>query len=346
MSAAQLRASMLSDQDHGGAEQHAEALRRLTTPIGDAAFVAFERRAELQDAAEAKASPLELVASELAASLLARSDDVAAELERPRRVHGVVPWVRVLRAAVGREANEGWPARLTLRWLHAVLGPSGLLDGLRLGTVRLPQVWGASSFARALAEVGGAALDAARPKTVPFALHQRPDGLRQAARQALMATMIGSEAFARRILALGRDKAREHVRRVALAELAWLRLCAMAALVHRAAHGGKTQAREVYSELSERTLGPQTPPSLFAALPSLSAAGGAVLLGTYLALQQRTALVERFEEDWFHNPRTGPHLRELDGHADEVAEGLAGSPADAAGGWAEALASQLEWRLG
>ena len=286
----------------------------LAAQLGDLELDTLQRRIDGHGAIfspVAGLSPAQLVA--IATRVLDRSDDVAAET----MAQG---WERGLPSGLGREANEGWPARLTGRWLAEVLGPSGLGEGLRPETPPLPKVLGATSFAMAIGNMAVALLEAARPRTMPWCMHRLPGGARRDLRFALLAGITASSPFAARVLGLGRERAREHQRAMTAALLASTRLTAMGVLLADALAAGKRAARERAAELGQRLFGEPQPPALLAVLPRLHAHDGRRLVGTLLAHEQQHGLIQRHDLDWFRNPRAAAELRDADGRVEEPLE--------------------------
>ncbi len=215
-------------------------------------------------------------------------------------------------AALGGDANEGWPARLTTRWLGDVFKGTGLGKGLDVALGRPPEAWGASSFARALGALGAAVLEAARPRSVPFALHKRPRGHRQHARRALFAAVVAERPFATRVLGLGADRVRDHRRRTARALCLSLRFDALRVLAAEALLSGEAAGKERFSDLTERHVGAASEPALLGVVPRLRPIDGPALVGGIWAVEDRAALVDRHDEDWFRNPRAIETLRHED----------------------------------
>lgn len=218
------------------------------------------------------------------------------------------------RTAIGALAAEGWPARLTQRWLSSVFGGARLGEGLDVRLPPLPPVWGALSFSRALGELGTAVLDAARPKHMPFSLHKRPRGHRRHARRALFAAVVLERPFARTVLGLGADRVREHRRHVARALCLSLRCDALRVLVTAALASGEGAGRDTFSELTDRHFGQAAPVVLLGVLPRLRPADGPALVGAVTAFAHRHQLVDNHDEDWFRNPRALDAIR----HEDEA----------------------------
>lgn len=272
-----------------------------------------EGAAYLRVAGESPDHPRPL-AVPLAERLLAATDDFTEEVGR-----GLLEQAR---AAVGTDASEGWPARLTTRWMGEVFAGSGLGDGLDVRLGSLPQAWGAASFARALGGLGAAVLSASRAQSVPFSLHRRPRGHREHARRALFAAVIAEPPFASRVLGLGADRVREHRRKVALSLCLSLRFDALRVLLTAALAEGEGLARERVGELTDRHFGAAASPALCGVLPRFWPEDGAALVGGVIAARHRQTLVEEHDEDWFRNPRAIESLR----HEDERAAEPAPSP--------------------
>ncbi len=242
----------------------------------------------------------------LASQVLRDTDDMARELPEG-------PWHERLRQALGVEASEGWPARLSTSWLESVFAGTRLVDGLRIGGIALPALWGASSFARALGRFGITVLEACRPKHVPLALHEHPRGTRRYAAHALFASLIDDRIFAKVVLGLGSSRASEHQRLVARSSVQHLRIEATRTLLWHALHHGpsnRNALRDAFSATSERALGTALPTALLAVTPTLDHAAGARLLGTLEAARWREALISSFDEDWYRNPRAIAEYRD------------------------------------
>ena len=90
----------------------------------------------------------------VAEDVLRQTADVAAEAPA-----GLIARARI---GVGAAADEGWPARLTRRWMAEVFGGVTLGEGLDVRLGPLPEAWGALSFARALGMLATAVLDASQ----------------------------------------------------------------------------------------------------------------------------------------------------------------------------------------
>jgi hypothetical protein len=147
-------------------------------------------------------------------------------------------------------------------------------------------------------------LDDAREQAAVFATHQHPLGARRHGRFALFASIVGEASFARRVLGLGGERAQDHRRAVATALLRSLRVEAWRVAVGDALRASSDEeAADVYVSVGTRALGGAPPRRLLGVVPELRATDGAALVGYVLAASQRSEVMARFDEDWFHNPR-------------------------------------------
>jgi hypothetical protein len=302
----ELRRRMLAEREPRRREALGKALAAHLGWASDGHIATLERRIESGDdllhvaGADGRALPA------LAADLIERTQDMAEELG--------TGWVERLHGALGRDAAEGWPAKLGARWIEEVFAPE-LTGGLSIALPRLPPPRGAISFARALGLFGIALLEATRPTTLPWPLHQLPQGTRRHQRRALFAAVVAEPVFALRVLGLGRARARDQARRTATALLAALRIDALRVVLLGALPDGKSALAERFAETTEAMFGAPAPASLCAALPQLRSGDAAAVAGSLLALEEHDALVARHEEDWFRNPRAAAEIREADAAA-------------------------------
>lgn len=240
---------------------------------------------------------------ELAAALLERTHGVAEECLSES-------WWVSLRLALGTEAGEGWPARLAPDWFASVFRRAPISDGLRLDLAGLPTAGGASSFARALALFGAALQDASRPRALPFALHTQPFGTARHRTGALLGGLIGERVFHKRVLGLGEDRVVDQRRAIARAFVASLRNDALAVRLSLTLSQSRRAAEELWPELTERTWGAAAPGWMLGVVPRFRPATASALVGRIAAVADRDEVVERFDEDWFQNPRAIEWLRE------------------------------------
>lgn len=313
---------LLAESTESGRRAFADALVRGAGPVADAARILAERRQEATrqlgvDDPRALEVPCEPAgaALEIADALLRRTD---ATLLRDREP----AWDRAIDAAVGREAASGWPARLGSRWIEELFRPTKLTEGLEIALGPLPRPLGASSFARALARFG-AALSLASSGSAAFSLAHPPFDLRRARRAALFGGLVADPVFCARALGLGQGRALDQARTTARAMLLSLRLvAAQVAFVHGTPDGsghvlllGAGARADRFEEQTARALGAPLPGALAGVIPALEPDAAVRLLGALLAARDRRALVERFDEDWFRNPRAAEAIRGEDSGA-------------------------------
>jgi hypothetical protein len=210
----------------------------------------------------------------------------------------------VLHAAVGREAGEGWPARLGERWLHDVFGAS--LQGLRPVLPVLPQALGASSFARALGLLGSAVRDASVHAATPFTLGHDP-GARASHRLGFVfAALAGDGQWQTRALGVGRRTAEAQARVLGRTALVHVRLSAARLLLGDEAD---LAPRDRFDELGARVLGASLDGRLRGAWPAARDDEAARFVALLEAHDLSATLRDRFDVDWYRNPRAWTHLR-------------------------------------
>jgi hypothetical protein len=310
---AALRRAILAERSDDRAALHAQAWSKEAERLSDLRLSAWVERLARGSTPLAVHGLDEGRAPRLAEAFLDRTDDLA---EAVGSGPGAAAPLGILRATIGREAGEGWPAKLNAAWLEDRFRPAGWLEGRRPRRLALTPPLGAASFARVLGNLGVALLEAGRAPALPFALHEHPRGLRRHRRRALFASLAASEAFGRRALGLGRDRAREQARRVARAFLLSLRIDAARPLWLEAIGSGEGVARELFAALGERVFGRAPPRSWLSTLPSLRTGDAPWIVGCLLGAHDARVLIERFEEDWFDNPRAAEALRAEDAGPD------------------------------
>lgn len=290
----------------------AEALARHAPPIQAVVRHLFERRVEaarqLRRSGAAPAVQGEKRADVAPEALAERALAIVAS-------SGVLPRTRTLDAlvdaALGRDATEGWPAQLNVRWLASLFGGTELLRGvdLDLEPADLPRAFGGASFARALGALGAALFDADVPRTRPFALSRRPNDERSHARRWLFSMLPATPSFGRVHLGLGAERARGQARALCRAfgvQAAFVALSATAQI-----HVGlpEKRARSAFEETTACAFGEPLSGVLLGVLPRVRPDGGAALRGLVLAARETEKLRETFDEDWFKNPRAHEAMR-------------------------------------
>jgi hypothetical protein len=220
------------------------------------------------------------------------------------------PWDESIARSLARGATSGWPARLSVRWIEELFRPTGLTDGLSIQLGRLPEPLGASSFARAFADLGRAFAEASAPPSAPFVLARSPFDVRVARRSALFGGLLADPLFGVRALGLGKDRAKTQAREIARAELQQLRIDAARVRLRGALLLPGNARKERFEEETARALGAPLPSSLAGVIPKLGPEDPSRLFGALLSALDRRRLIDRFDEDWFRNPRAAEALRD------------------------------------
>jgi hypothetical protein len=322
-----LTAPLVADAARRRAEARREVARRLGLEgPSDAALPGT--RAALRASAE---------------RLLALTADVAVEVLRPRGTVRQAPRPaeaveRFLRTALAREAGEGWPARLTARWLRDAVG-AALPPAARGAAPAAPTGTpiGASSFARGLASVGVWTARAAVPAGLPFVLGHEVQPVREHTAAWLFAALVAHAPFHARALGLGRDRAREQARCGAAAALLAARVEATRLLLGDEA---SPPATEAYEQRARALFGAPVPSALASVWPFATDDAPARWLGLLAACKLHADIVAALDEDWFRNPRSGAWLRTR--LAPAPGEGLVGDVDALARGLSRALEGALD----
>jgi hypothetical protein len=259
--------------------------------------------------------------------VLARTGDLASSLLGPRE-----DLAGLIADLVTRDVPGVWPRSPDARWLYEQFHGTALLEGLALDLGPTPPPLGASSFARGLARFGAAYARAAVLGGGPFVLLGDPSDTHPMRRGALFASLLLDLPFLRKKVGLSREAAAETARALAATVLARARIDAAMTLVDFAL-ASPSQIEEAASE----ALCVRVPRALGGVLPRPDARAPSRLAGMLLALGDRDELTNRFDEDWFVNPRAFLFLRESD--ASPRSSRL---PKEALGGTGDRLAQSLE----
>lgn len=210
----------------------------------------------------------------------------------------------LLHAAVARGAGHGWPSRLSHRWLDETFGVGTMR--LELNLPPLPEAVGAASFGRALSMFGFAFRLATASRSMPFAIAREP-GFVGAHRLAFVfGALVVDPAFHVRMLGVGE--------RIALAQA---RLLTGTALLEARLHAARVllgddqtpATRELFEEVSTRLFGSPLDPKLRGAWPRARDDEPARWVALLEAGPLRESLRQRFDVDWFRNPRAWADLR-------------------------------------
>jgi hypothetical protein len=209
-----------------------------------------------------------------------------------------------------RDAREGWPAHLGVRWLEDVFRA---LAPRPPRIASLPPALGGASFVRAATEWGTALRFGGVARTLPFALARDPYPIAARVVGCGLGITVGDRAFAKRKLDLPARSADAHARSIAGALFAALRVAAAEVVA-----GSPDVVREdELEELGARVFGVPLPKALASAWSYGGFSGNArieapvQLVAAVRAHGFVRGLVDRFDEDWFDNPRAGAHLASI-----------------------------------
>jgi len=258
------------------------------------------RRMALTSPGEVELPGMDLVES--ARALLARTDDMAQSFARR-------DLAAVIELGLGTEANEGWPARLTLRSLVELFRGTRLFDELRLDPGEFPKAIASSSFLRALARLGAAWVDATAPKHQPFVIAHEAYGLRRRQLGALFGSLPLSGAFLAKSLNVSSHRTRDQARVMARVLLLEARTSALRVSLRGPALAGRSAFSEEFEQSVERVHGLALPGTLAGAVFELHVDDGQRFAGALLGASRAFELTAEHNEDWFRNPRAVDQLR-------------------------------------
>lgn len=310
----QAMSGMLATRAPYEADAHLNALAECGPEI---AVAAREHRARAHEAAQrlgeasvhAHFSPGVPFASAAARALLDATEDLSRDAIRDAKKKNETTRDRssatdVIVIAAAREASAGWPSRLVTRWLEEMFG--AFIHGFSLEPVFPSMVIGASSFARALEIFGFALGRAIAFKSRPFVLADDPFASRAHHVGALFGSIASSATFHRRALGVGSEDANRNARSLARTALIEARVRAARLLLSETA----AASRPLFEEVTFRVFGASLPSSLFGAWPLPRFDEPAKFLAALDAPTLSQSFVDRFDDDWFRNPRAFDALRQ------------------------------------
>jgi hypothetical protein len=240
----------------------------------------------------------------LALEILEATADLASDSRRRNKRGSSAPdAVDALIAAKVPDAREGWPPRLTVRWLEELFGELG--KGLPL-RVAVPSAVGASSFARALGAFGQAFRGAGPSPSLPFVLARDPFPVDAHRFGLVFAALPASEAFQRRCLGNVTRVAQSQARLLAEGVLFAVRAIAVRAVL---VDEMEPAAPDFFEHVTASLFGAPLPRGLAGAWPRAAFDEWTRVLALVTAAPLAEELVDRFDEDWFLNPRAVPYLR-------------------------------------
>ncbi len=335
------------------------ALPRLREARERARRVAGETFVRLGAKPHADAGPAAALRVEQAERFLDGTDDLWRELSTRLPRHGD-SWLHVLDALRGQEDDARYPARDRFRRVAADISSLGFDSALR-GRVRVepphlgrtprhrivimrphddvrivPHAFeqGERSEGAALEAVGRALGLALLSPALPEAFSRPVVATCSRALGVLLRTLLGEPRIHDARGALKKEIGRAVLRTRAAIVLETRVDAAM--VVATAARSGQRSA-----ELLSRAMMAEVPLPVAAYAVSSTSAAGARFRARSAALGWRHALRERFDEDFYRNPRTGPMLRALVSRGGSVS--VEEVSAELGVGLEDAVSHALEW---
>lgn len=285
----------------------AAALERLAALAAPVAAVRKEQRARRFEAAKRLGldHPFALAGdvaqrAKLARALLDATEGIAEELRRRARLP-TTSAAFAFHHSLARPANDGWPAHLGSRWLD---------DAFAALVVRpfecapLPAPVGGASFIRAAFVWGHSLRTAGTAKSLPFVLARDPYPRDAYRFGSLLATAVADPIFQKKRLGISARVAAAQSRLLRETLLHETRFHAMRFLLAQPENVDAV----TFEELSARVFGAPLSAPLRYAWPEPRICELARLDAVLLTHGFARDLVERFDEDWFVNPKTGAHL--------------------------------------
>ncbi len=229
-------------------------------------------------------------------TLLEKTESLARELLKKRAKaedQEFDPYLVARDLAQGLRATQGWPQALSSRWMRGLFPHVGN----DRGAFRVHEARNGASFLRAFEKFGEAAVSQA--KTTMFASEISPFDLERKTMGAVFGMLPARATFLRRTLDLGSDAAIEQARELGIALLFELRNRALVLLAHFG------EALHMFTEASREETS-----ALYRVSSALGTQAREKLVGAPFALDFESQLMERFDEDWFKNPRLVTLLRD------------------------------------
>jgi hypothetical protein len=239
--------------------------------------------------------------------VLRESSDLLGALRRESRARsldagaaGPLPlWIQ---DGLATDASEGWPARLSPRWLadsfrelsrDATLSPT------------LPRIAGAATFSRAL-HAFGRALRGDQRSALPFSIARDPFHGDAHRFGVVFSALPTTRVFHRKVLGLSERVASRQARALActaLQESVWV--AARWLLTDEVHYAPK----DTWDEVTHLLFGEPIDPLFFGAWPKPNGDEASRLEALLTAPALTDLLVRRFDEDWFWNPEAAEWIR-------------------------------------
>ncbi len=273
-------------------------------------------------------------AADEADAFLAATEDEAREamswgLRSVARATKKPTWVDAFAVRRATDVSEGWPATLSARWLAELARGTELLQGLNVDArvdaarltpradhagIRLAPTTGAWTFVHALYALGCALRLHGRDARAPFAVHTRPHDQRPYAFGEAFQALVTTPTFHARARGVGGVKAEASARRLIGTRLLERRHLALRVRLAIELAKGKRAFKEAFDELAPRALCAEIPSELATFLGAPGTLGPAEDAARLRAIGQGEALAtdvtERFDADWWRNPKAAEWIRE------------------------------------
>jgi hypothetical protein len=239
------------------------------------------------------------VAPEPPTPLAAAVLDATEPLARDWRKKIGATAAQAIESSFAKDATEGWPARLTSRWLEdafKTIAPRTPRD------VAMPAALGGASFLRAATNWGYALRLGSTAKSLPFALARDPHPSDAFLYGDLLALAVSSRVFQRRKLDLAARVAEGQERMLARTRFIALRTLAALAIDDDA----EARSARAFGEPLPRALGEAWAHGGFSG--RLRSDAGLRLVAMLRAYALADELVAGHDDDWFDNPRAAQRL--------------------------------------
>jgi hypothetical protein len=292
----------------------AEQAPRLAPLARDAAVprVEVRKRLGLERSAGDGTGEISLADLEMAArGFLRKTVDLRAALRRESEVYRAAetPHSRLaawIGDALSTDAPEGWPARLTPRWFEEAF--RAVSRGARL-TLDLPEVVGASSFARGLYGFGVGIREGAR-SGLPFCVAMSPDRTDAHRIGFVFGALPVEETFQRKVLGLGERRAKGQARSLARTALAEAVGVVARWLLTR---DSESRRGSEWEEITCDVFHGPIDARFAGTWPARRGNETSRLEALLEALPLASDLVSRFDVDWYRNPKAGDWMRARSG---------------------------------
>ena len=242
----------------------------------------------------------------LALSFLDATEPLATAIFKRARKDAEGPWraSSAIQLALGHGAQQGWPAHLGQRWLDeafAAIAPRGVEIGV------LPAPLGSATFLRAAMRWGFAWRTTGTARSLPFALARDPYPVPAHRFGFAIASVVADAAFQRRALDLPARTAAAQSRVLRTTMFLHARTIAARAVLG----ADESTSASLFEEITSRVFGAPLPASMRDAWPEPRVGEPAQLLGLLGTQAFVRDLVQRYDDDWFRNPKAGKHLTSL-----------------------------------